>query len=277
VENLLLKGLGFLIAGVIVSITLLGNNETYALFIKKFQNQIFVNAAYADNLIKNVELKEQSDGSIWIEIKRDSAYGYRPDIGFEIEGDIAPYILHMNPITVEKNGIYRVPLVTTINLHQFVELTQLKARTKQKSLSGWLTVKNFDGKVIATKDITINIDYLLNRVKDEIILHPPLQFYDIEGKNQNKITEKNMNEEYTENNTPQAITREELIDFIAPDLVENLKQKENEMSRLQLEIEALEKQQGGLLLNLQKNISKLKEENTLLKERIMEQKEEIDN
>jgi hypothetical protein len=275
-KKLFLKGLGFLIAGVIVSITLLGNNETYALFIKKFQNQIFVNAAYADNLIKNVELKKQGDGSIWIEIKRDSAFGYRPDIGFSIEGDIAPYILHMNPITVEKNGIYRIPLVTTINLHQFVELTQLKARTKRKSLSGWLAVKNFDGKVIATKDITINIDYLLNRVKDEII-HPPLQFYDIEGKNQNEISEKNMNEEYIENNTPQAITREELIDFIAPDLVENLIQKENEMRRLQLEIEALEKQQDGLLLNLQKNISELKKENTLLKEKIMEQIEETDD
>jgi hypothetical protein len=276
VKNLFLKGLGFLIAGVIVSIALFGNYETYALFSKKFQSQIFVKAAYADNLIKNVELEEQRDGSIWIEIKRDSAFGYRPDIGFAIEGDIAPYILHMNPITVEKNGIYRIPLVTTINHHQFVELTLLKARTKQKSLSGWLTVKNFDGKVIATKDITINIDYLLNRVKDEII-HPPLQFYDIDGKNQNEISEKNMKEDYIENNTPQAITREELIDFIAPDIVENLKQKENEMRRLQLEIEALEKQQDELLLNLQNNISELKEENTLLKERIMEQIEETDD
>lgn len=147
---------------IISCILMLYNSNTYAFFFKNFQQYLGITSASAENLIKYVEIKEQEDKSLVIEIIRDSNYGYRPDVGFEIEGDIEEYIVHINPVKIDRNGIYEIPIDFNINTHQFLELLWMKTIENKENVIGSITVKNFDGKTIDSKKIEININYLLS-------------------------------------------------------------------------------------------------------------------
>ncbi|RTR35158.1 hypothetical protein EKG37_04545 [Robertmurraya yapensis] len=161
------KSIVFLV--IVLLLLMTANQDSYALFFTKYQEQLGASSASAENLIKYVQIIEQEDKSLVIEIMRDSEYGYRPDVGFAIEGDISEYILHINPVKVDKNGIYHVPIVPNINFHQYWKLLLMKISQEKNTVSGSVEVKNFDGKVIDQKVIEIDIDYLLNRIDADII------------------------------------------------------------------------------------------------------------
>ncbi|TKC19815.1 hypothetical protein [Robertmurraya kyonggiensis] len=160
------KSIVFLV--IVLLLLMTANQDSYALFFTKYQEQLGVSSASAENLIKYVQIIEQEDKSLVIEIMRDSEYGYRPDVGFAIEGDISEYVLHINPVKVDQNGIYQIPIVPNINFHQYWELLFMKISQDKNTVSGSVAVKNFDGKVIDQKPIEINIDYLLSRIDEDI-------------------------------------------------------------------------------------------------------------
>lgn len=160
------KSIVFLV--IVLLLLMTANQDSYALFFTKYQEQLGVSSASAENLIKYVQIIEQEDKSLVIEIMRDSEYGYRPDVGFAIEGDISEYILHINPVKVDQNGTYQIPIVPNINFHQYWELLLKKISQDRNGITGFVTVKNFDGKVIDQKAIEIDIDYLLSRIEADI-------------------------------------------------------------------------------------------------------------
>lgn len=145
------------------------NYESYSFFSKSSQDQMQVTSASAENLVSNVEILEQQEGSLVIQITRDSEYGYRPDVGFVIEGELASYILHINPVTMDVNGIYEIPIEPNLNAYLFLDLLRLKYSNQKNNIPGVVTVKNFDGKIIDSKEIEISIDYLLSRIDDPIV------------------------------------------------------------------------------------------------------------
>ncbi|MEQ2526085.1 hypothetical protein WMO40_05170 [Bacillaceae bacterium CLA-AA-H227] len=161
------KSIVFLV--IVLLLLMTANQDSYALFFTKYQEQLGVSSASAENLIKYVQIIEQEDKSLVIEIMRDSEYGYRPDVGLAIEGEISEFILHINPVKVDKNGIYQIPIVPNINFHQYWKLLLMKISQEKNTVSGSVAVKNFDGKVIDQKAIEIDIDYLLNRIDADII------------------------------------------------------------------------------------------------------------
>lgn len=146
----------------------LSNGYTYSFFKNAFNSEVLVQSASAEGLIKHVEIIDNSNGSKVIQITRDSEYGYRPDVGFSIEGDLAEYIVHMNPVTVDVNGVYEIPIVPNINAMQFLKLLWLQAGEREEQVTGILTVKNFDGNTIASEKVGLDIEYLLGRINAQI-------------------------------------------------------------------------------------------------------------
>lgn len=208
---------------------------------------INVSTASAENLIKHIDVIEKTDGSLVIEVVRDSDFGYRPDVGFLIEGDLAEYILHVNPIKVDKNGTYHIPVEANINAYQFLELLTMKFSGKETTVKGKLTAKNFDGQVLGTKDISLDIEYLLGRIDDEIVRGDPnLKLVDDPKAIEDIV---NLFRFLADGVDLEKKSSEALIQAIAPQVIEEL---ENE--RKQLDESNKEKAQ------LLKEVAKLKEE-----------------
>ncbi len=263
-KKTILRATGFLSAGILISAILQANTPTFSYFTTQYQDVINVSTASAEDLIKHVEVIKKKDGSLVVEVVRDSDYGYRPDVGFSIEGDLAEYILHINPINAEKNGTYSIPLEANINAYQFLELLTMKFSGKEKTVKGKLTAKNFDGQVIATKDIELDIDYLLGRIDDEIVRnYPKLDKVDdpkaIEDlANLIAFLAKGVNLEEE--------SSEVIVKTLAPDLLEKLESQQKQLDeenkeRLKLleEIESLKRQKTELQSSLEK-VEKIEDE-----------------
>jgi len=138
--------------------------STYAFFSKRlFQDEIQVSAASAENTIKKVEIISQKDNGLEVEIKRNNSNGYRPQISFDIDGELAKYIQSVEQITVIKNG--NVPLKMEIKAAALHDLKQLRTSNKG-NLAGTLIVSDFNGKIITSKSINLSIDYLLNQLEN---------------------------------------------------------------------------------------------------------------
>ena len=188
-----------LIAGIV-----LANAETDAAFFRTFDQGLGISAASAESLLKSVEIKENQDGGLYIEVVRDSEFGYRPYIGFAVEGDLSEYIVHINPVKLEKNGVYQVPIEMNLNVHQYLQLSWLKNVKNQSVLQGSITVMNFDGKVIAQEQAEVEIDYILSRITK-----------DISG---NDLVEYEFEEDLTAG-------QRELIETIAPGYLQRLQEE----------------------------------------------------
>ncbi|MFS0821607.1 hypothetical protein [Bacillus sp. 1P02SD] len=260
-KKTILRATGFLSAGLLISAALLANTPTFSYFTNQYQNMINVSTASAENLIKHLEVIKKKDGSLVIEVVRDSEYGYRPDVGFSIEGDLAEYILHVNPLKLDKNGTYHIPIEANINAHQFLELLTIKFSNKESTVKGKLTAKNYDGQVIAAKNIELDIEYLLRRIDDDIVRAKPK----IEQIDDPKATENiaNLMTFLAEGVVWEDESSKAIIQTIAPHLIEKL-----EVQQKQLDEKNTEK------VELLKEIEKLKQDNIQL-QTTLEQVEKI--
>ncbi|MEK5444517.1 hypothetical protein [Fredinandcohnia sp. FSL W7-1320] len=262
-KKTILRATGFLSAGILISAILQANTPTFSYFTTQYQDVINVSTASAEDLIKHVEVIKKNDSSLVVEVVRDSDYGYRPDVGFSIEGDLAEYILHINPINAEKNGTYSIPLEANINAYQFLELLTMKFSGKETTVKGKLTAKNFDGQVIATKDIELDIDYLLGRIDDEIVRnYPKLDKVDdpkaIEDlANLIAFLAKGVNLEEE--------SSEVIVKTLAPDLLEKLESQEKQLDERNNEI-----------VKLLKEIDKLKQEKKELQTSLEQEQKALD-
>ncbi|WP_099361294.1 hypothetical protein [Fredinandcohnia onubensis] len=246
-KKTILRATGFLSAGLLISAILQANTPTFSYFTTQYQDVINVSTASAEDLIKHVEVIKKKDGSLVVEVVRDSDYGYRPDVGFSIEGDLAEYILHVNPIKAEINGTYSIPLEANVNAYQFLELLTMKFSEKETTVKGILKAKNYDGQVIATKDIELDIEYLLSRIDDKIVRNNP----NLEQVDDPKALEDltNLITFLAKGVNWEEESSEAVVQTIAPHLLERLEsqrkqldEKNNEKVKLLEEIEALKQQ-----------------------------------
>ena len=263
-KSLFLRVLGFLAAGLLIAFILITSTNTYSLFTKSLKEQMHVTSASAENLITNVDIIEQQDGSQLIEITRDSEYGYRPEVGFAIEGDISNYILHINPVLIDVNGVYQIPLEPNLNANQFLELLRLKFLKHESSIQGTVTVKNFDGKIIASKEIEISIDYLLSRIDEDIVRSKPnhieeLKIDDAIANITNLIValagQINWEEQSANNNKSEkssnislSLFQKDIINNVSPSLI-------SKIDELYIELELLDKEKAELKLQNEKIVS----------------------
>lgn len=265
---------------IVVALFMTTTQHSFALFFTSFQEQFGVSSASAENLIKNVKVTEKEDKSLVIEIMRDSEYGYRPDVGFALEGDIQQYILHINPVKIDKNGIYHIPIVPNINMHQFWELTKMKILQNKKSINGSVILKNFDGKVIEQQPIKIDINYLLSRINEDMIKSgTELKQIVHEDEVRDEIVIFINELASTMNWEDSSLTEEKnsILRVIAPNLIGQLDTLENERQtiteeneRLKKEKEELERKSAELQSSLNEQIQGLEDENEQLRKKLEE-------
>lgn len=293
-KSILLRTLGFLAAGILIAFVLLTSTDTYSLFTKSLKDQMQVTAASAENLITNVEIINHQDGSQLIEITRDSEYGYRPEVGFAIEGDISNFILHINPVLIDVNGTYQIPIEPNLNANQFLELLRLKFLKHESFITGTVKVKNFDGKVIASKEIQISIDYLLSRIDEDIVRSKPnhieeLKIDDAIANITNLITiladqinweDQSVNIKKSEKSSTISLSpyQKDIITTISPSLLSKIDELYTELELLNKEktdlthkIENLENQNLEDITNLNNKIEQLENENENLRKLLEEQ------
>ncbi|MBS4174340.1 hypothetical protein [Bacillus sp. FJAT-49736] len=142
----------------------ISNGKTYALFSNSFQEEIQVSAASAEDTIKDVEINEQPNDELEIEIEKSDSNGYQPEISIDVEGELGKYIEPIDPITVSESASYPLEMLPMVGAKQ--DLMQLKS-SGEKTLSGSLVVRNFNGKKITSKKMKISVDSLLSKMNKE--------------------------------------------------------------------------------------------------------------
>lgn len=160
------KTLAILVAGIMVSVIMLGNLDTYSWFISSSEGSVSVAAAVTEDIIDTFELitDGKDKNTIAIRIRKSEERTDNPLVYFEIEGEAVNYILHLNPLRLEERGLYVIPIETDVNLNQFANLLY-----RSKNIEGTLRVKYLNEFIDESYELSFSPKYLRNRLLDEII------------------------------------------------------------------------------------------------------------
>lgn len=164
--RIIMRMMAVITAGILISIAFLANIDTYSWFIGSADGSAQVTAAETEDIIGNFELqnggKEQNPKAI--KIKKSDSIDGDPLVYFSVEGEAANYVLHINPVRLENNCHYIIPIVTDTNLNQFVDLLG-----REDNITGTLRVKYLNEYIDESYDISFSPKYLMNRLMAKIV------------------------------------------------------------------------------------------------------------
>jgi len=162
-----------LAVGIMISIIMITDISTYSWFASTATGTAHVSAAETEDIIESIEYipeeKIDPDNNKWskpyIKIKKNPDFEKLPILFFEITGEAANYILHINPVLLESDDYYRIPVETDVNVIQYGQLcTDLNG-----TVTGTLTVKYLNNFINESIPIAISKEYLSNRIYEKII------------------------------------------------------------------------------------------------------------
>lgn len=179
-KKLALKTGAIFVGGTLVAFTLLVNIDTYSWFNNEVRQKINISVATTEDIIKNIEILKQFNSSTAITFKKAEGLKNNPVIYFEIQGDAAEYLLHINPVKLNKDGQYKVYLEPNINIRQWWELF-----CKSNPIKGKLKVKYLNEYIDEEYDIELSKSYLRKRFWEEIT-RKAVEFTTIDDQNQAK-------------------------------------------------------------------------------------------
>ncbi|WP_026478953.1 hypothetical protein [Alkaliphilus transvaalensis] len=161
---------GFLVAGVMVSMVFLGAVDTHAWFTSQARSNLEVRAASTEDIISEIKLDSGInpeymilEGSTNLEARSGMIY-------FELEGEIAEYLLHINPIRIEGGFTYKIALEPNLNLFQH---TKLLNPFKNQKIKGTLRVKYLNEFINEPIEIVFTKEYLRGKIMENIHRQSP--------------------------------------------------------------------------------------------------------
>lgn len=130
-ENLgrfILKLISIFVAGIMISMIMLTNVDTYSWFTSSFNTEMTVSAASTEDILEEYEIVTDNDGNaIAIILKKAQSCTQDPIIYFSVTGEASKYTLHINPIKLDTYEECEIPI--RISLH-YGEEKNIKDRRK---------------------------------------------------------------------------------------------------------------------------------------------------
>lgn len=154
----------FLLAGALVSTGTLACLDTYAWFRSRTAGELMVSAAGEEDIIKEVRVNYNNEAGktdpVSFTITRADGLVIDPlRLHFSIEGDIAEYLLHLNPVELfALAGGKTVELKPKLDLE---ELLRLLLNGTPERLTGIIRIKYMNEFINKGIEITFTRDYLL--------------------------------------------------------------------------------------------------------------------
>ena len=154
---------GFFVGGFCISLVLLSNLDTYSWFSKSFSENISVSAARKGDIIQEVEF-DNTENPTQMTIRKAEKFDGNPTVYFSVTGDIAEYILHINPIRLETNGDYIIPIEPNLNSNQYMSLFLPWLGNK----TGRIVVSYHNDFIIHEYEVTFTNKYLRDIFRQNI-------------------------------------------------------------------------------------------------------------
>jgi len=169
--GILFRTTGFLVAGVMTSMVFLGTLtlDTKSWFTSQMTVNMEVSAATTEDILKKINLDGTvlEDGSILnpaeIELKKADDIKYDPTIYFEVEGNVAEYILQINSVKLEGNGVHSRSIDVNVNSVQNNELSN------NETVTGKIRIKYLNGFIDEEFKVTFTGEYLKKEHNETII------------------------------------------------------------------------------------------------------------
>ncbi|EOD01698.1 coiled-coil domain-containing protein [Caldisalinibacter kiritimatiensis] len=160
-KRIVVKTVSVLVGGVIVSVVLLNNMDSYSWFSDRVTKEFKVTAATTEDIIDKIQINSKNPDKIILK-KNDNLTTY-PIIYFQLEGDVKDYILHINPVKLEENE-YTAPIDVDVNLYQFIKL----ALSKKNSIKGKIKFKYLNEFIDEEREIEFSKAYLMDKFMAKI-------------------------------------------------------------------------------------------------------------
>lgn len=152
-----------LIVGILLNIVFV-ETDAFSFFMHEASTQIQVRAASTQSFLERFEVI--TDGSEdcnaqSIIIRRASNLEFNPIIYFSVEGELANYILHINPVKLEDYKDYEVKINTIINEEQL--------RVNESDiLRGKITIKYLNEFINEMRDIQMTKKYVVGNTSVDV-------------------------------------------------------------------------------------------------------------
>lgn len=162
IKRLMFKAIGFAAVGISISMLILSLN-TLSLFGSNMFESIKVNAAETQDIIEHLEMDKVNPEVI--KMKRSKGLEFSPVVFFSVEGDAADYIVNLNPVKLESNKLYKIPIKISIDLLHYLELT---ARTDTEPVSAVINVKYLNNFIDESIQVSFTKEYLIRKFQERV-------------------------------------------------------------------------------------------------------------
>ncbi len=261
-----------LIAGILVGMIFAIKSPTFSFFSSKFEEGMEVNASVTSDFIESIAF-EWADANnklnpTAIIIRKATESTDNPLLYFSIDGEATNYILHINPIKLDKSMI-RIPIVPNINTEQWETLWRPFWKS-DATVNGTIKIKYLNEFIDESKTFTFTGKYLRSKINEPI---------DNSGSNAGLMTARflSIQETGTVSDTVYGIEmnekESELVNIIIPGMTDYLHSVENDLEEYKIKVKKLEKEKDSLSeLNkqLEKRIKNLQSINNLLEQELNE-------
>ncbi|KPU27472.1 hypothetical protein TR13x_05225 [Caloranaerobacter sp. TR13] len=166
VKGIILKVMGFLTGGTLISMVLLINMDTYSWFTSKMTYNLSVTAATTEDILEKIEIKTVNPKEIVL--KKNNSINIEPVIYFSVEGEASDYILHINPIKLKNHKKYTVPINVAVNLKQIIELLNKDNENNNKRVQGTIRIKYLNEFIDEKIDIEFTTKYLFKKFLERL-------------------------------------------------------------------------------------------------------------
>ncbi|KGG79947.1 hypothetical protein Y919_09050 [Caloranaerobacter azorensis H53214] len=171
VSRTILKVIGFITTGILISMILSINMDTYSWFTSKTAYDMSVTAATTDDILEEIEIDKVNPEEILL---KKNLIDIEPVIYFSVDGEISDYILHINPIRLKTYERYIIPINVTVNLQQIMDLLM----KNKKRIYGTIKIKYLNEYIDEERNIEFTSEYLLTKLLNRL----GIQYLDVDNK-----------------------------------------------------------------------------------------------
>lgn len=164
-RSLLLRSVALLAGGALVGFAFLINIDTHSWFTSKAMQEVKVTAATTSDILEHFAIEKDSKGNaIAIEIRKKENLDHSPILYFSVEGEAEDYVLHINPVKLEQQNTYIIPIEPNINPVQWVDLTSPWKGEK----TGTIKIKYLNEYINEEMSISFTHAYLRQKLLEDI-------------------------------------------------------------------------------------------------------------